>query len=49
MSFDTKCYLLAWDFLDDEPHFNDEIHRNRLAQAIQTTIEDTIAMFREEH
>lgn len=51
MSYDEKCYELAEEFLSDEPlaGFNTEKRCDRLAQLIQTTIEDFIAMERDNY
>lgn len=46
--FDTKCYQLASDFLEDYPDVNNAKNRGELAQVIQDAIEDTIAGFRSE-
>lgn len=42
MSYDSQCYNLAQVFLSDCPAINTEKNRDRLAQAIQTCIEDFI-------
>lgn len=42
MSFDSRCYDLAYIFCQSEPRLDNEIKRNELAQLIQTTIEDWI-------
>ena len=41
MSYDVKCYALAEAFLD-EAGYNNTVDKNKLAQAIQDTIEDYI-------
>ncbi len=40
MAFDTKCYNLAVDFLEDCPQPIPEIYFDHLAQRIQDAIED---------
>jgi hypothetical protein len=40
--FDTKCYQLAQDFLEDEPELNNKANAGKLAQVIQDAIEDWI-------
>lgn len=42
MAYDTKCYDLAVAFLADTPEIDNEKTRDRLAQSIQTAIEDEI-------
>lgn len=39
MAYDTKCYDLAAAFLEDSPGATEQ-HRDKLAQHIQSTIED---------
>jgi hypothetical protein len=41
-TFDSKCYDLARDFLDDEGSLNSDKYINELAQEIQNTIENFI-------
>jgi hypothetical protein len=43
MSYDQKCYDLAYEFLRYNPDIHDHGHVSELAQLIQTTIEDHIA------
>jgi len=45
MAYDEKCYELAEAFLSDTDtsRFNSEANCDKLAQAIQTAIEDFIA------
>lgn len=43
MAFDERCYDLAEVFLSDEAELNTPANRNKLAQYIQTGIEDWIA------
>jgi len=45
MSYDTKCYDLASAFLDDEQDVTEQ-DRDRLAQHIQTGIEDWLRFYR---
>ena len=45
MSYDTKCYDLAAVFLEDEQDVT-ENDRDRLAQHIQTQIEDWLQFYR---
>jgi hypothetical protein len=40
--YDDKCYKLASDFLEDYPQLNTEQNRSKLAEEIQTLIEDFI-------
>ena len=42
MAYDTKCYDLADAFLEDEPALRTEPNRKKLAQEIQTAIENWI-------
>ena len=42
MSYDSKCYQLAREFLDDEPGLNTIENAKELAQDIQDAIEDFI-------
>lgn len=42
MAFDPKCYDLAEAFLVDEPAIASEENKKKLAQAIQTVIEEEI-------
>ena len=42
MSYDTKCFQLAAEFLDDHPEIRSIENIGKLAQEIQTTIEDWI-------
>lgn len=42
VSFDPRCYDLAALFLSDCADLNSDANRNKLAQVIQTTIEDWI-------
>lgn len=43
MGYDSRCYDLAEAFLRDTPDINSIANRNKLAQHIQTTIEDWIS------
>lgn len=43
MGYDTKCHDLASAFLADTPDINTEASRDKLAQHIQTAIEDWIS------
>lgn len=47
MSFDTKCYDLAVEFLDDEPGLNTIDNAKELAQDIQDAIEEFIEYVRQ--
>ena len=40
MSYDSKCYDLAREFLDDEPGLNTIDNAKELAQDIQDALED---------
>lgn len=42
MSYDTKCFKLAAEFLDDHPAIRNIENVGKLAQHIQTSIEDWI-------
>ena len=42
MSYDSKCYQLAREFLDDEPGLNTIENAKELAQEIQDVIEDFV-------
>ncbi len=42
MSYDTKCFQLAAEFLDDHPAIRSIENVQILAQEIQTTIEEWI-------
>lgn len=42
MSYDSKCFDLAAVFLSDTPDIDNERNRDKLAQHIQTAIEDWI-------
>lgn len=42
MSYDIKCFYLAVDFLDDHPAIQSDSNAKKLAQEIQTTIEEWI-------
>lgn len=48
MSYDTKCYELAKQFLADRPKVDSPQHRDELAQAIQDVIEDCLTEFFDE-
>ena len=47
MSYDSKCYDLAREFLDDEPGLNTIDNAKELAQDIQDAIEDFIEYTRQ--
>lgn len=42
MAFDSKCYILALEFLEDEVNLPRAEDINELAQVIQTAIENWI-------
>lgn len=44
MAWDQKCFDLAQAFLSDTPHLETNRRTEELAQLIQTTIEDWIAL-----
>jgi hypothetical protein len=47
MSYDTRCYELAKDFLSDELTLGSAAHLEELAQEIQDTIEAKIQELKE--
>ena len=49
MAYDEKCYEIAGEFLSDHPHLDTVGRCERLAQLIQTTIEDFIATERDNY
>lgn len=42
MAYDTKCYDLAAAFLEDHPEIETDARCDKLAQLIQTTIDEQI-------
>lgn len=49
MSYDKQCLALAESFMDDRPHLREqEERRKKLAQGIQTMIDDWLEDWEEE-